>query len=297
MGLAASTLSIGLDAFQGTYSTANNPDRTWLAIRPKYSRSFDVLKIGVGFQAGYLSDKENTFFIVPDVNASYSLNKNTSAYVRVGGGYSQNSFGDLVKENRNLNDSLNLLSEVNLIDIGAGITGKLSSLSYGAELFTTITSSMHFYKNNSLNPQVFDVVYDSGNVTTFGGKLWTEFQPVDYFSLYFSIKANNYTTVSEQEAWHKPVIELTIHPQLRVDKFEFTPHFQLLSGIKAYDVDQQLTVTLDPVVELGVDMGYKINEKFGTFLRARNLLGKENERYLYYNTRSFDIKAGVFVKF
>ena len=46
-----------------------------------------------------------------------------------------------------------------------------------------------------------------------------------------------------------------------------------------------------------MDIDATINEKIRIFLKMRNLLGKENQIYNYYNSREFDIYGGISVRF
>ena len=84
--------------------------------------------------------------------------------------------------------------------------------------------------------------------------------------------------------------------KLKKDRLIFSPYLINLSNIKALSVDEEI-IDLPSVIDFGMDIDVTINEKIGMFLKMRNLLGKENQIYNYYNSREFDIYGGISVRF
>ena len=69
-----------------------------------------------------------------------------------------------------------------------------------------------------------------------------------------------------------------------------------LSNIKALSVDENI-IYLPNVIDFGMDINMTLNEKITTFLKIRNLLGKENQIFNLYSSREFDIYGGISVRF
>jgi hypothetical protein len=84
--------------------------------------------------------------------------------------------------------------------------------------------------------------------------------------------------------------------QMNEDKLFLSPYFIHLSNIKAWSKADEIIV-LPNILDFGIDINMLFNYKIGAFLKIRNLLGKENQRYNLYSSREFDIYGGISVRF
>ena len=109
---------------------------------------------------------------------------------------------------------------------------------------------------------------------------------------------NQIKTSTIKTPWHTPSTSFQMGAKLGLieDKLFLSPYFIHLSNIKAWSKADEIIV-LPNILDFGIDINMLFNYKIGAFLKIRNLLGKENQRYNLYSSREFDIYGGISVRF
>ena len=127
---------------------------------------------------------------------------------------------------------------------------------------------------------------------------YLNFDVTNQISWFAMVKYNEIKTNTIQMPWHIPSTSLQMGSKFKLinDRLILAPFLINLSNIKALSVDENI-IYLPNVIDFGMDINMTLNEKITTFLKIRNLLGKENQIFNLYSSREFDIYGGISVRF
>ena len=286
---------------QFTNQRTENNQRIWAYGIPKIDLTFSDWSVSAGFKIGFYDDaaEGGSGFLLPDLTASYTFGNHISVYGEVKGDVKRNDFKSVVSLNRHVSDSIFLKTSIEKIGLKLGLSGGLlPRMTYDVNLSIKSIDDQLYFTNNKSNPAYFDVVYDIGNSSRFDVESFLNFDATNQLSWFALMKYNEIKTNTIQTPWHTPSIsfQMGANVKLKKDRLIFSPYLINLSNIKALSVDEEIIV-LPNVIDFGMDIDVTFNEKIGAFLKMRNLFGKENQIYNYYNSREFDIYGGISVRF
>ena len=286
---------------QFTNQRAENNQRIWAYGIPKIDLTFSDWSVSVGLKIGFYDDaaEGGSGFLLPDLAASYTFGNHISVYGEVKGDVKRNDFKSVVSLNRHVSDSIFLKTSIEKIGLKLGVSGGLlPRITYDVNLSIKSIDDQLYFTNNKSNPAYFDVVYDIGNSSRFDIESFLNFDATNQLSWFALMKYNNIKTNTTQMPWHTPSTSFQIgaNVKLKKDRLIFSPYLINLSNIKALSADEEIIV-LPNIIDFGMDIDVIFNKKLGAFLKMRNLFGKENQIYNYYNSREFDIYGGISVRF
>ena len=286
---------------QFTNQRAENNQRIWAYGIPKIDLTFSDWSVSVGLKIGFYDDaaEGGSGFLLPDLAASYTFGNHISVYGEVKGDVKRNDFKSVVSLNRHVSDSIFLKTSIEKIGLKLGVSGGLlPRITYDVNLLIKSIDDQLYFTNNKSNPAYFDVVYDIGNSSRFDIESFLNFDATNQLSWFALMKYNNIKTNTTQMPWHTPSTSFQIgaNVKLKKDRLIFSPYLINLSNIKALSADEEIIV-LPNIIDFGMDIDVIFNKKLGAFLKMRNLFGKENQIYNYYNSREFDIYGGISVRF
>ena len=286
---------------QFTNQRTENNQRIWAYGIPKIDLSFSDWSVSAGCKIGFYDDaaEGGSGFLLPDLAASYTFGNHISVYGEVKGDIKRNDFKSVVSLNRHVSDSIFLKTSIEKIGLKLGVSGGLlPRMTYDVNLSIKSIDDQLYFTNNKSNPAYFDVVYDKGNSSRFDVESFLNFDATNQLSWFALMKYNEIKTNTIQTPWHTPSTSFQMGAivKLKKDRLIFSPYLINLSNIKALSVDEEIIV-LPNVIDFGMDIDVTFNDKIGAFLKMRNLFGKENQIYNYYNSREFDIYGGISVRF
>lgn len=286
---------------QFTNQRTENNQRIWAYGIPKIDLTFSDWSVSVGLKIGFYDDaaEGGSGFLLPDLAASYTFGNHISVYGEVKGDVKRNDFKSVVSLNRHVSDSIFLKTSIEKIGLKLGVSGGLlPRITYDVNLSIKSIDDQLYFTNNKSNPAYFDVVYDIGNSSRFDIESFLNFDATNQLSWFALMKYNNIKTNTIQMPWHTPSTSFQIgaNVKLKKDRLIFSPYLINLSNIKALSADEEIIV-LPNIIDFGMDIDVIFNKKLGAFLKMRNLFGKENQIYNYYNSREFDIYGGISVRF
>jgi hypothetical protein len=107
-----------------------------------------------------------------------------------------------------------------------------------------------------------------------------------------------YTLAAEERAWFLPKTQLTSYARINIGEKIFINGEELFSGESSAKVlnsgSSNYTInTLPAFVDLSGAAEYRIDRKFGIYIRANNLLGKDYQRYLHYPRLGLNVIGGL----
>ena len=117
------------------------------------------------------------------------------------------------------------------------------------------------------------------------------------------VQYDNYTTTNAQEIWNLPSLQSSFSAKYKVEKWYATANI--------YHVDERADTlyeaqfpsntiginTLKSFVDVNLSGGYHFNDQFSTFLRLRNILNKQYQRFANFDTQGFQVLGGITYKF
>ncbi len=283
-----------------------------------YNEAYNLeIGLGVGYRLGTANDQSsNELIYYPKVKANFNLVKDIAiAYLGIDGGYNQNTYSKLSKENPFVNPGFELRPTWTRFDIFAGMKGKLyHNASYNVRvnfknesnknlfvinpiLTTTTDRNVYQYGNT------FDVLYD--NLYTLSGFGALNFDFSDKVTLGVSGEYNLYMPKNLEYVYNMP--EAKIGADLHID---FTQKWY--AGTKLYYIGQRwernpqsiifpfsnfTDLSLKSFVDLNIYLGYKPTEKWTVFANGNNLF---NQKYMYwhnYRVQGIQVNVGAMYKF
>lgn len=261
-------------------------------------------------------DKSKTR-IFPAVTADFTLIPDfLQVFGEVKGDVNRNTLKAFTDENPFLNSNINMQNTVEKISISAGIKGTGGpGFGYKARFYSKKITDMPLFVNNFENFNKFDVIYDFGNMKLLGLEGELSVQVSDALKWTGKLNIEDYKPAVEKESFFKPQLRVTSNLMYAYNNkltFNASVAIQGDSKAKIYgsnpqtapgvyppapDQTQETYVNIKGFADLGVGADYKINNKFGAFIKANNLLNTKYNRFLYYPNNGFNIFGGVSYSF
>ena len=214
--------------------------------------------------------------------------------------------GDVLKSNLRefstlnpyVNNNLSIINSVERLNFYGGIKGNAGSgFGYKVMGYYKTVDNLPLFVNNSTSPQRFDVVYDEeAKISAIEGEL--SIKASDVISIYGKAQFTNYNLSTEQEAWFKPVIQLTSNAKAQINKkfsldaeilFRDPTQAKVLSNISAAG---PTIVSIKSFTDFSAGAEYRFNEKVGVFARANNIFNTAYQQYLYYPKLGLNVLGG-----
>ena len=319
------TTNVGADIIGGSFDWSYDPDAMLdysfanFNINPSLLILRDNLSINLGINFVYGMDMErsdNSFYIYPDVQASYELAGDYfTAYAGLEGGLEQNSYYKFYKENPFVAPFLSINPTDNEYLGYVGGKGKLSnSVSYNVRAsYQSEFNKPMFLHNFDMSDMVndgfaygnsFEVVYD--DVKTLG--FYAELNVDVNRNFRMGIKGEffDYNTEFESEAWNLPTMQASLNADYqitekwytganlfyvgeRMDQYRYGPNISTTEPLQ--------TVTLDGYFDANAHLGYRFNDRLSAFVKGSNLLNNNYEKWLDYDVQGIQVLAGATYKF
>lgn len=306
--------------FSNNYEATSAINYGFLAIGTNayYPIQKENIYFSIGAKIIYNSDlenKDNTFYVYPDINIDYVLvDEVLNVYGGITGGLTQNSYKNIVAENPYVSPTLTLKPTSNSFRAFTGFKGKITaSISYDLKASyskendkilyrsnknatdgTTVPVSKGYQAGNS-----FDALYD--NVNTFG--LFGEVKATLSKNLETgaSLTINKYTTDTEAEAWNLPPFIVNIFGSYQYNKWSGKAALFAKGKRKdllfAKDATNGTPAFLNAFVDLNLSVNYEFNRRWSAFVDFNNMFDKNYEVYSNYQVQGFQVLAGAIYSF
>ncbi len=288
---------LGISAALSEYESGNRLDRTWISANPYLWIRNEDLSVKTGIETGtYSEGGETNLFFIPDVELNYSWNDNVSLFSLIGGKVIPNRLEELTLQNEFLQDSLDLRSTLEFVNIQTGSRGTiLPGFTYAASVSYSAVENQLFFVNSGSDTSRFELIYD--DLDRVGLNLMLAYDFRKLFTFYANFDAYNYRLDNLEDPIHLPDVAVQLGTTVRVkEKLEINPVLSLLEGLSAVLTDDSKK-DLPAVTDLGLNITYHISDQTKIFLLSRNILNQGNQRYLYYPVNSTTFKIGFSYQF
>lgn len=260
----------------------------------------------------------STTRIFPAITADFTLIPDfLQIFGEVKGDVNRTSLKSLSDENPFLNSNINIQNSIEKLSISAGIKGTAGpGFGYKARFYNKTITDMPLFVNNFSKFNRFDVIYDFGDMNLFGIEGELSVQVSDQFKWTAKLNFEDYKPAAEQESFYKP--QLRINSNLQ---YQFNKKLTLSAAVVVQDdskaklflinplpnpqssylpvpnLNNETVVTVKGFVDLGLGADYKINDRFGAFVKVNNLLNSNYSRFVYYPVNGINIFGGLSYSF
>lgn len=302
--------SLGVSYFTtATEDLKYDLNRNYFSIHPEGRYRFGDFHFSAGVVL--VSDNDSVAEIKPAVRlfpvlkSTYQLSDNLKVNAAISGGVQRNTYQSFVQENPFLGPSDQLLNTLTSFEFSAGVEGLATTkLLYRAGLAIRRQSNLHFFVNSYADTSKFELVYDQqATVLQFNSDL--EFSVSEKYKVTAQLDFFHYNLSALQTAWHRPTWTANMSHRLAPFKnFSLQANLQVLGGMKARGWGQIYTlppqaevIKLPVVVDLQVNLEYKINPRFAVFAYGANLFNRNNMLWMNYPVRGIQGVGGLSFKF
>ncbi|MBR9999998.1 MAG: hypothetical protein KFF73_13555, partial [Cyclobacteriaceae bacterium] len=280
----------------------NNLNRNLIRIKPYIFYRYDELDLRAGLNFIIQNDSLNSrgsVLLYPMVRLDYHLSENFDIFLKLDGDLQKVTFRDIVYENPYITPGAPILHTNKKFGLDWGITGNiLKIMNFTAGFSLSEYKDMYFYQNDNLNISTFNLLYDHQNtsVTNIYGEL--VFSRVKQYHISLRADYFNYSLKQLEDPWHKPGYRISSHLNYSLyEKIVFGANIYFMGGIRAYDWLESRTITLQPLVDLNLDVNYRFSDQLGAFIKFDNILGKNYQRYYRYPSRGIQVMIGASINF
>ena len=260
---------------------------------------------GLVFRAGFRAVYENDtidnagLHIYPDLSAEYSLADGFSVYAGLDGDIERTSLLRFIEENPYLAPNVPLLHSNRTLALRGGLKGRFSSaVGFHAGFSAGNYKNLYFYANSALDSTRFTVLYDQERTLRFNPFLEISINSAERFRTVLRGDYFAYGVNQVAEPWHRPTSQLSVLSSYNAyDKLLFTAEFMVLGGIKAINLESDVTKDLDTITDLSFQADYLFSSRFSTFLQLKNIFAQNYERFLNYPSRGLMVMGGASYSF
>lgn len=308
--------------FAQSYSAATKLEHSFFTagVAPKYNFEYNDFTFRIGAKLYFTSDLENKIsqvFAYPDININYPLVANyVNVYVGAGGDLNTNTYKNFSDENPYISPTQFITQTNKKYDFFGGLNGKLSpNISYDLKAsYSDEEDKALFMRNNSKSDGVntagllgyeygnsFSVIYDDIKTLSFSGEFTVDVNR--NLVVGTNGEFNSYTLTNQAEAWNLPTLNAEIFANYKTIKWYTGVNVFYVSNRKdvTYDGTYPSAIngiqTLKSFVDLNINGGYHFNDKFTAFIKMKNVLNSEYQRFSNFNVQGFQVLGGISYKF
>ncbi|WP_430935067.1 TonB-dependent receptor [Saccharicrinis sp. 156] len=282
---------------------------TVVNLSPALGFQFEGANVKVGLDIfAQLGGQDDDFNVAPHLEADLEIAEGiVTAFAGIKGDYYVNNYERVQRENRFVSADQNVKNSFHGIHLFGGLRGNFSSqTSFTARLDYSTFDNEHFFVNRSYSDtsplssasgqmyqsNIFDVVYDDGNLLSVSGEL--KYEPSSGFNLLLKGKYNGWNMDNLKQAWHKPEMELGVSANYELME-DLWVNLGLYSIGRRYalDVTNGSEKELKGVVDLNLGVNYYMSSKWTLFANVNNLLIAKYYQYNGYPLQGLNMRAGV----
>ncbi len=318
---ASDNLSVNIDGGIDYYGTTvpestnlfdfNERKMTVFNLSPNVGFSFDGFNINVGVDtySQFGSDIDSEFNIAPHIVGDLIIAEGiVTAFGGVKGDYSVNDYQTILQENQFISPDVNVQNSFHGIHLFGGMKGNFSSsVSFVARVDYTVFQDEHFYVNRSFEEvlpiedalvtetrqsNLFDVIYDDGNLFSVSGEL--KYEPNKNVNILLFGKYNGWSLNNLEYAWHKPDSEINLRVNFSpIEDLWINIGLNSLGSRYAYDVETEQAKKLKSVIDLNVGAHYMLSSKWNIFANMNNVVASKYYQWNGYPMQGFNMQVGL----
>ncbi|MCD4695058.1 MAG: hypothetical protein K8S16_02360, partial [Bacteroidales bacterium] len=283
-----------------------------IKVLPFYTLAFDQYFFKAGINTSIQADSNSSVNIYPVLRAEVKVVEDyLITYAGLTGELKNNSYGALTGENPFISPIIEKRFTNNKISQYGGVKGRIAkSFDYNLSFVNSTVDDMPLFINDTvsalgdgLNNQ-FTVVYDNVKHTLVLAEFGFHYK--DKFNAMLRGKYNSYFLDNEDEAWHKPKLELSLHADysmqdkilIKADLFSRSKMYAKLFSVNETTGETEVVAEeLAAMIDLNLGFEYRYSKVLSGFLNLNNILGQRYEHWYNYPSYRFNFLLGVSYSF
>lgn len=276
--------------------------------------------VNLGANVNFLFDTKVGFSLAPNIKANVRINDVNKFYAEIGGGVNNNTFLDILQENRYVNPATRVEYSKILYDAKIGFSsGVVSGLEFDifAGYKQTNKDHLYVYQPTGANDAwslVGTPLYANVSTGHIGGQLKTALIPYTDLSAkitgyFYNVKyRDGYVTIidpatfSEKKAWGRPSFTAELNADVKpIDKLTLSVNYLYAGGRKGAYLSVLSSVNpeskMKDINELNFRGEYQVTDWLSVNARLNNILYQRYELYYGHPLQGFNILGGVSLKF
>lgn len=320
---------LGIDMYVMNQSLSNAMDdknmlHTYAVPYIRFEGSNWKAKLGV--KGGFITDKKSSFIVAPDLYASVKLGEFNSLYASVTGGINENTFLQVLEENRYVNPLNRIGYSRTIYDAELGVNiGAFAGVEFDIFAGYKQTNRDHLYITNApfsgySNNSTLDAIYAWGNMSDavyanlgtgkVGALLKTNLIPQTnlwaraiVYAYNVKYKGGNVSGLVEElpnqkKAWGLPTATAELHADVKdviLPNLTLSLDYTLELGRKAYFDGK--SISMKNVNELNLRADYRVMDWISVNARVNNVFSQKYERVYGYTHQGINFMGGLSLKF
>ncbi len=280
-----------------TDTSIDSVNNTIIRVNPWFAKTTSeyAYRIGLNLVTDFHGDDPHFYFHPIAFLQIKVIDKIMIPYFGVEGMLQENYFGQIAGENMYILPGLHVENTNQKINAFIGIKGNyISRLGYHFNFSYALVDHMYFFVNDTADilGNKFLVVYDNIEKINMMGEI--TYKPIDKLS--FLLKGNyyRYNLDSLQYAWHTPGFDLLLYGEYNLkNKILLKSNlFYIGSRYAMNPVPGGDPLKLDGYLDLSVGLEYRYTKILSGFIQLNNLLGMNQNPWLYYPSMRFNMLVG-----
>lgn len=271
----------------------------------------------LGLSLSALFDVKTAFNVSPNVKFNVHVNDVNTFYAEVGGGVNNNTFLDILQENRYVNLATRVEYSKTLYDAKAGFrSGVVPGLEFDIFAGYKHTRKDHLYVATAAGQwaNMGSPLYADVSTGHIGGLLKTKLIPMTTLSAkivgyFYNVKyKDGYVSViekdvfSEKKAWGRPSFTAELNADVQpFDKLTLSLNYLYAGGRKGVTLNANSSLgpdaKMNDINELNFRGEYRITDWVSVNARLNNILFQKYELQYGYPLQGFNILGGLSFKF
>ena len=276
--------------------------------------------VKLGANVNFLFDTKVAFSLAPNIEANIRINDVNKFYAEIGGGVNNNTFLEILQENRYVNPASRVEYSKTLYDAKIGFSsGVVSGLEFDLFAGYKQTNKDHLYVyqptgTNDAWSLVGTPLYTDISTGHIGGQLKTTLIPYTDLSAritaYFEdvkyrdgyVTLIDPTTFSKKEAWGRPSFTAELNADVKpMDKLTLSVNYLYAGGREGAYLSILSSASpetkMKDINELNFRGEYQVTDWLSVNARLNNILYQRYELYYGYPLQGFNILGGVSLRF
>ncbi len=243
-----------------------------------------------------IGTSQNRFSIFPDVEVAVKVWGNYITALAGGdGGFKKNSFRTLTDYSPFLESRVRLQNS-RYYRVFAGIQGEFFGINYRLQGEWKPTEALPLFETVHDTIPRFNVVYDTGSVTSIIAELGFAFS--EDLTVKGTVTQNFFSLDTNEKPWHLPSFLVNAEARYATfeGKVELVAGFFVQNGVPVQNIEGE-TENLGALFDVSVGGEFLFSKNFGMFLQLNNLTNNKRERWQYYPSIGFNVLAGLSARF
>ncbi len=299
-----------------TRNSLNSYSNHLIRLNPYIALKAKGVDITAGIQFVQEFGEASKSRIYPAITADFALIPDfLHVFGELKGDVKRNTLRDFAADNPFLDQHIHLQNTVEKLSVTGGIKGTGGpGFGYKAKIYSKQIVDMPLYVNSFTSFNKFDVLYDFGTTNLFGLEGELSVQVSDNLKWTGKLTIEDYKPASEVKSYYKPQLRIQSNLLYHIDKkWSINASLYAQDDVKAKvyianplvhgfypalpDETGEHMVNVKGFMELGAGAQYKINNKFGAFVQANNLLNTKYSRFLHYQMYGMNVYGGISYSF